>query len=367
MLRAAGGAPVEGLAHLPDARRPDEPAGRRRFEAPLVPFEIEATQEPGHHRPWLAHEFVVGDVDDVTLINRLPMKHQSSVLPIVMSYVHETQGIAHALVEMQEENRQAVVERVSCRMDDLCLWEQALDQPHIEEVVGTLVGNEVGSGKSRGQRAAVLRGQRPQAGRRRGGGALRIRPQSMLGDRRQEVELTPCLYPRVARKQLLEQGRAGTEHPADKDGARRLSVPPIARASSCSRGGECRHDPVDEPCLGRWVVRNEDGTCILATQTVRQRISVESGGVIAAGVEGPPERKADAGPSGRADIGTGQRFPQPADERIRGIGELSQVGVASQGLEVVRIQGENPLYASAACSRSPRSSCRFARLHSAGI
>ena len=51
------------------------------------------------------------------------MRHESAVLRVVMTDVSQVERISHALIQMQEEDREAVVERVARGVDDLRLRE----------------------------------------------------------------------------------------------------------------------------------------------------------------------------------------------------------------------------------------------------
>jgi hypothetical protein len=75
------------------------------------------------------------------------MRHQTPVLPVVVGRVHEVERVAHAVIEMQKMDRQAIVQRVAYRVDNPRIREDALDEADVEEIVRALVGDVPLAGK----------------------------------------------------------------------------------------------------------------------------------------------------------------------------------------------------------------------------
>jgi len=65
------------------------------------------------------------------------MRHEAQVLPVVVPDVHQVQGIAEALVEMQEIDRQAVVERIAAGVHDFRRGKQRLDEADEQKILAT--------------------------------------------------------------------------------------------------------------------------------------------------------------------------------------------------------------------------------------
>ena len=55
---------------------------------------------------------------------RLPMRHQTPLLHQMVRDIEQVCGVGHAVVEVQEPDRQAVVERSSARVHDARVGEQ---------------------------------------------------------------------------------------------------------------------------------------------------------------------------------------------------------------------------------------------------
>ena len=105
----------------------------------------------------------------------VPVRHQSPLLKEVVGDVEQVGGVGHAVVEVQEPHRQAVIERLSARVDDACVGEQRARHAQIQKIVRPLVGEHTAlrecSGTqrlvTRGERCAALAVERIQRGRER--------------------------------------------------------------------------------------------------------------------------------------------------------------------------------------------------------
>ncbi len=103
---------------------------------------------------------IVAQIEDIAAVQRFPMSHQAPVLYVVVANIHQIERIAHGLVQVQEINGQAIVERVACRMDDFRRWKQRLDQADQQKVIGSLVRDESGVTEEIVEHVDVLHGDR---------------------------------------------------------------------------------------------------------------------------------------------------------------------------------------------------------------
>src|SRR6202021_993340 len=101
---------------------------------------------------------IVVNVQNIGAIQRLPVLHQTQILPVVVPDIHEIQGVAHALVQVQEIDGQAVVERVARRVHNLGIGKQPLDQTDIEVILGAFVGDISPPGKHGAKSLSILSG-----------------------------------------------------------------------------------------------------------------------------------------------------------------------------------------------------------------
>src|ERR1700674_2698218 len=129
--RAARGALIESLAHLPDARGLDGTRAMRQVEARLVPVEAAECDQSLRRRARLAHQRIVIEIQDVLAVEGFPVRHQTAVLPEVVTDVHQVERVAHPLIQVQKENRQTGVERVARRVHDPGVREQTLDKAQV--------------------------------------------------------------------------------------------------------------------------------------------------------------------------------------------------------------------------------------------
>ena len=70
------------------------------------------------------------------------MRHQPLVLTIPVRQIAEVEAIGHLRIEMEEVDRQDIVERVAPGVDELGVREDYLDQSNVQEIVGPLVGQD---------------------------------------------------------------------------------------------------------------------------------------------------------------------------------------------------------------------------------
>ena len=163
---AARGTLIETLSHLPHARGLH---GSRRLlerQTRFLPFEAAEPRQPFDGGARLAHQRVVVEIEDVRAVERLPVRHQSPVLHVVVRDVREIERVAHAVIEMQEVDRQAVVERIAHRVHDPGVREQALDEADVQEVVRSLVGDALAVREQPREHVEIARGQLLQLCRR---------------------------------------------------------------------------------------------------------------------------------------------------------------------------------------------------------
>src|SRR3954454_25298715 len=64
------------------------------------------------------------------------------MLTVPMRGVLEIERIGHARIEMEEVQRQQIIERIPAGMNDFGVRKERLNQSYLQEDVGALVGNE---------------------------------------------------------------------------------------------------------------------------------------------------------------------------------------------------------------------------------
>src|SRR5438128_9385213 len=69
------------------------------------------------------------------------MLHQPLIAPVPVRGILKIERVGHAGVEMEEVERQQIVERVAARVNDPRGREERLDEADVQEVVRALVGD----------------------------------------------------------------------------------------------------------------------------------------------------------------------------------------------------------------------------------
>ena len=118
MPRTPRGAPVQRLAHLPDTGRLHRARRAGQLEELRIPLQAWRGKQRARARLGGADEAIIVEVDDVRREEPLPVSHQAAVLAVEVARVHEVERVTHALVQMQEVHRQAIVERIVRRVHD---------------------------------------------------------------------------------------------------------------------------------------------------------------------------------------------------------------------------------------------------------
>src|SRR4051794_27267726 len=124
-----------------------------------------------------------------------------------MRGVLEIERVGHARIEVEEVQRQQVVERIPASANDLGVRKERLDQANVQEVVGSLVGNKPLGARLHRQsleiEAAPLRDGRGIGALYRLG-ILR----NPADERRDKVELATRGDGRMGAENLFNEGRA---------------------------------------------------------------------------------------------------------------------------------------------------------------
>src|SRR5882672_3048248 len=298
VLPAPRRAPIERLTHLPDARRLDRVHHPLERQAVLIPVEAAERQQLLDGRPRIAHQRVVVEIQDVRAVKRLPVGHQAPIPDVVMADVHEVERVAHAVIEMQEIDREAVVERIARGVHDLRVRQQRLDEPEMEKIIRALVRDPVSAGEEAPERAGVLGGEHLELGCRRLQQTLGKRREPGPHEIRQEVDL-------AARRKHLDHA-------------------------------------FDEVLVQFAIVCRRTRARARAAVPVRGGVCVERGVVLPAGIEQPAERKTE-----RCLVGIRRSVPcqgnaQSSDQRIVRLRDRLQIGVASERRRVTRLQRQDP-------------------------
>ena len=255
-----------------------------------------------------------------------------------MPDVREIERVAHAVVEMQEVDRQAVVERVAGCVNDPGVGKQPFDQPDVQKIVGPLVRDALAVRKQPREHVEIARGQLIQLCLRRRRHRRRKRREPAAHERRQEWDFAACRDLRVRGQDLLRERRARAEHSANEQRPSRIRASRSDRLTRCERGDQ----RVDEPLVRAPVVRRtRPGTApaFAIRGSVRGKCRIP----VAAGIQGFAQREAQVGPvsSGRADVGDG--CAQLRDQRIVRARDLLQPRAARQGDIAVRLQRQHLL------------------------
>src|SRR3569623_1138486 len=113
-----------GIDRLPDLeliRGGDAAAGQRGAEARIVPIEPGKADYAPDLRFGILHQRLVAHVEDRQVDRLLPELHGFRDLPVALAEERLLEGETIALGEMQEQDRDAAVERIAPHVDDACL------------------------------------------------------------------------------------------------------------------------------------------------------------------------------------------------------------------------------------------------------
>ena len=154
--------------------------------------------------------------------NLLPMLHQLAILAVIAAEFAEVVAVRHVVLEQLGERRQAGVDRVAAGVNDLGVGHEHMDQPD-EVIIGQqFVGHSRRAAGAGGDLRDVIVGEQLELGRadlvhhrrepRQRGEAV-----AQLAHRSAEIfDFAGAIDLRVARQDLLGQGRSRSRHPDDE-------------------------------------------------------------------------------------------------------------------------------------------------------
>ena len=88
----------------------------------------------------ITHQLLVPQVQDLTGQHRVPVIHERQVAAVVAAEVVQVVAEGLPVREVLLEGAEARVQRMPARIDDGRVWQDRVDQAHVTEIVGQLVG-----------------------------------------------------------------------------------------------------------------------------------------------------------------------------------------------------------------------------------
>ena len=214
-----------------------------------------------------------------------------------MGRIHEVERVAHAVIDVEEMDRKAVVEWVSRRVDDPRVREQAFDEADVKEIVGPLVRDARRARVQLRQRGEIAIGKR---------GELLV--WEAATDQERRVLIEEAAEARSRRKLTPEARRATSLGERHRRGSAQMNIGRTGDAAAPQQAGRARTSrSADRRSAQPTAVENRAGASAVAACPVRRSVRVEGLVERAARIECLAERETKACLVGRTCAWIGER------------------------------------------------------------
>ena len=332
---------IDRLAYLLGTRRAHRPIVLEEAQAPRLERQAAVVQQPPHFGLGIVDQGFVGDAVDAPGQCPVEVRHQPDVVAVVTADVVEAVTEVLAARELLLEQREAAGQRVPPHVDDPGVGQRQLDQADVREVVRHLVDEErrtglaLDAGAFEVAFAEFAHGVGIEPGQHlvvAGGAFVRALLAQRPRQRNDLGQLHRALDQRVAREDLLDQGRAGAGHADDEDRIRRGDAVSGPRAEEFGRVD--LRGPLQAGAGGVGRVRYPRQPQRVAAGIVR-----EGPGVLAAVLERLAEREIQVQPVLVFEVRALQLRPHRGDVGIVETEGL-EVGQAPPGIAEARVEFE---------------------------